>query len=104
VPSAGNGFDLVHYAPRATERAGDHSFTAPSSMHSESTLALVHFHLHAQRHDNQAYAGPSAADIDYARLHQRSCLVLCFLDRDTLNVDYYQPNGVVIDLGSLKRR
>lgn len=100
----GGGFDVIHYPPRATERTGDHAFVASESMHEESTLSLVHFHMHAQRYSNAAYAGPSAVDLAYAREHQRACVVFTFLDERTLNADYYQPDGAIIDLGSLKRR
>lgn len=102
-PGASNGFDLVHYPPRATERLGDHRFIASEAMDHESTLSIVHFHMHAQRYKNDSYTGPSAGDLEYAREHQRGCIVFTFLDRDTLNADYFQPNGAIIDLGSLKR-
>ena len=32
-----------------------------------------------------------------------TAVVFTFIDRDTLGVDYYQPQGVVVDLGTIRR-
>lgn len=71
---------------------------------------LAHVHFHAQRHDNADYAGPGGGDLDFVRRHAVAALVFTFLDPDTLNADYVQPDPVdpnatpiVIDLGNLSR-
>lgn len=94
---------VFHYPPRPRDRASDRRMIASDDLINASSTTLFHFHLHAQRYNNTDYAGPSTGDLAYARLHQRSCIVLTFLDADTLNADYYQPNGAIIDLGSITR-
>ncbi len=97
------GLVMYHYPPRATQRISDRRMVASEALVEAGTAELFHFHLHAQRYDNGAYSGPSSGDFAYARLYGRSCLVLTFMDADVMNVDYYQPNGVVIDLGMIRR-
>jgi hypothetical protein len=40
-------------------------------------------------------------DLAYAARQGRSCLVLTSVSSRAINVDYYQPDGVVIDLGTI---
>jgi hypothetical protein len=93
----------VGYPPRPSQRLGDRQFVASDDLLRAGTTALYHFHLHATEHTNKEYAGPSVADLQYASTFGASCLVLTFVDRDTLNADYYQPNGAVLDLGVASR-
>jgi hypothetical protein len=94
---------VLHFPPRPAQRLHDRAFVASADMLARSTDALFHFHMQTQRWDNSRYAGPSQGDVRYARLHGVSCVVFTSTDRDTLNADYYQPDGVVIDLGSVSR-
>ena len=41
--------------------------------------------------------------MNYAARYGRACLVFTSFDEDTLGVDLYQPDGVILDLGQLKR-
>ncbi len=91
------------YEPRASQRIADARFIAPDEIRTTGAGAIVHFHLHAQRHRNAGYAGPSLGDLEYARLLGRSCIVFTFVEADVLNVDYYQPDGARIDLGTIRR-
>jgi hypothetical protein len=95
---------IAHYPPRPMARVSDRRMIAPEALIINSDDALFHFHLHAQRYENGRLAGPSGADIDYARLHGRACVVFTFIDQATMNADYYQPNGAVIDLGMIDVR
>jgi len=95
---------IAHYPPRPRDRVSDQRMIAPDALLTDSDDALFHFHLHAQRYDNGPLAGPSPGDFDYARLHGRACVVFTFVDRARMNADYYQPNGVVIDLGMIDVR
>ena len=65
--------------------------------------SLAHYHFHAQEPRNSSYAGPSPADLAYAARLGRTCLVFTSVGSDTLNADLYQPDGVVLDLGELRR-
>jgi hypothetical protein len=92
----------VLYPPRPGQRQGDQRFVASDDMIAASDLALAHYHLHAQRERNGEYAGPSPGDLAYAARSGRACVVFTSVGSGgRLNVDYYQPNGVVIDLGEV---
>lgn len=98
---ADSGFRAVLYRPRSRDRLNDQRFVASDDMFRYSDRALVHYHMHANKRNNNRYAGPSAADFVNAEMSGRSNLVFTSLGKDELNVDLYFPNGVVIDLGQL---
>lgn len=89
------------YPPRPGQRQGDMQFVASDDMVARSDRALAHYHFHAQSVKNGTNAGPSRGDVQYAARSGRSCLVLTTVREGTLDVDYYQPNGVVVDLGTI---
>lgn len=91
------------YPPKPVMRESDTSFVASPEMFREGTRALAHYHFHAQKHNNGRYAGPSFGDMKYAATYGRACLVFTFFDESTMGVDMYQPDGVVIDLGMIKK-
>ena len=95
--------ELLAYPPRVRDRVNDDRFVASLDMLRRGDTALFHFHMQAQRHRNDDYAGPSLADVQYAERHGRACVVFTFVNRDSLNIDVYFPNGVAIDLGSVDR-
>jgi hypothetical protein len=99
----GPAFGAVLYPPRQGNRRGDHEFVAPTDMIDQSYHALAHYHFHAQDERNSDFAGPSPGDLAYAARFGRSCLVLTSVGTGALNVDYYQPDGIVLDLGTLRR-
>lgn len=85
-------------------RRHDLIYYAPKELVLDAYTALAHFHYHAQKYKNRQYAGPGIGDMKRtARTQRFSALVLTFIDRDTLNVDYYQPEDVVIDMGTIRR-
>lgn len=94
---------LVMYMPRGSERAGDRRFFAPQELIDASELALAQYHFHVQTWRNSDFAGPSVEDLQFATRYGRTCLVLSGVAEGRLNVDLYQPDGVVIDLGMLER-
>ena len=47
--------------------------------------------------------GYIVGDLDYAKRFGRSCLVLTFVSKNAMGVDYYQPDGARIDIGSISR-
>lgn len=101
-PAAGSGaFQVVLYPPRPSARRGDKQFVASTDMIAQSDHALAHYHFHVQDVRNSEYAGPSVDDLAYAARQGRSCLVLTSVSSRAINVDYYQPDGVVIDLGTI---
>ncbi len=95
-------FAAVLYPPRPAQRSGDTQFIASDDMLAASDRTLAHYHFHAQTPSNRIFAGPSLADILYARRMGRSCLVFTSVKDGVLGIDYYQPNGAVVDLGEMK--
>ncbi len=101
VADKGGRFNIRGYSPRTTERKNDRTFMAPEEMFTDSARSLAHYHFHVQTANNRDYAGPGRGDLDYAVTHGRNCLVLTSVVEGTMNVDYYQRNGAVIDLGEI---
>lgn len=96
------GFRAVLYPPRTRDRIDDRRFIASFDMIRQSDRALAHYHMHAQTVNNSAFAGPSRGDLVTARTSGRTSLVFTSIGSGRLNADYYQPNGVVIDLGTIE--
>lgn len=92
----------VLFPPRPGQREGDNKFIASDDMIRSSDRALAHYHFHAQEERNAGYAGPSPGDLMYAARQGRNCLVLTSLGEGEMGVDYYQPDGVVVDLGRIR--
>ncbi|MDF1809699.1 MAG: hypothetical protein P1U42_08390 [Phycisphaerales bacterium] len=95
------GFRAVLYRPRSRDRIDDKRFVASGDMFLFSDRSLTHYHFHVNNRNNTQYAGPSAADLFHTNQAGRTSLVFTSLGKHELNVDLYQPNGVVVDLGQL---
>ncbi len=102
-PGEGETLAARLYPPRPGERQGDERFVASDDMLGDADLALAHYHFHAQGGALDAACGPSSGDLGYARRFAVNCIVLTMLGQDRLGVDYYQPDGTVLDLGDLTR-
>lgn len=92
------------FPPRPGQRPNDNEFVAPEEMIISSDRAIAHFHFHVHRARNSEVAGPSHGDLAYAARNGRNCLVFTSIGTDELNVDFYQPNGIVIDLGTIEKK
>ena len=102
-PSDSPQFAAYPYPPRPSQRLGDNRFVASDDLIKAGAPALFHYHFHVSTFDNRKYAGPSMGDLEYARQYGRSCIVFTSTDRNSLNADYYQPNGARLDLGTIQR-
>ena len=91
------------FAPRPASRIGDERFVASADMLRSSDRALAHYHFHVQKWGNARFAGPSTDDRVYAWRQGRTCLVFTGIRKGVLAVDYYQPNGLILDLGEITR-
>jgi len=100
---AGAPCSAVLYPPRQGERRSDKEFVASTDMMQQGDLALAHYHFHAQVVRNADFAGPSAKDLTYAARFGRTCIVFTSMALDRMDADYYQPDGVVIDLGDIRQ-
>lgn len=101
---AGREYIAAPYLPRPMQREHDRKYVPPVELVRQTERALAHYHFHVQDLRNEAFAGPGEGDLIYAARSGRTCLVLTSVDRDgTLNVDYFQPNGLIVDLGLIAR-
>ena len=96
-----SGFRAQGYSPMM--RRHDLKFYPPPEMIKHLYTAPAHYHFHAQHEKNSHYAGPGLGDRNFSDRLNFQCLVLTFIDRDRLNVDYYQPGGAVVDMGVIHR-
>jgi len=99
-------FDAGQYAAKGfapMTRQTDYKFIPSSAMIETLYSSLVHYHFHAQAHRNRDYAGPGLGDMRLSKNLETHCIVLTFINADTLNVDFYQPDGLVVDICSIKR-
>lgn len=94
-------FTARRYEPLLIQH--DRIFHPPPAMIEHLYTALAHYHFHAQAYRHRAFAVPGRGDRLFADRMNFNCLLFTFVDRDSLNVDYYQPGGVVIDLGIIRR-
>lgn len=94
-------FVVREFRPRV--QGSDTRFEAPQEMFDSAYTALFHFHNHAQSYDNVRYAGPHMGDFGYADNSRANCLVFAFIDKSTLNVDFYRYGKVAVDLGTMTR-
>ncbi|MHC5008845.1 MAG: hypothetical protein ACYTGF_15970 [Planctomycetota bacterium] len=94
-------FEIQEFPPRFRRR--DNEFIASQQMMDAAYTAVFHFHFHVQKHRNGRYAMPGLGDLNYADNTRANCLVLTFIDRDTLNLDFYRYSRVIVDLGEIKR-
>lgn len=103
IDGGGGACSLRLFPPRPAQRYGDRRFVASPDMIEQGVDAIFHYHLHCTSYDNSDYSGPSDDDLAYAKRQGRACLVFTFINKRTLNADYYQGDGVTLDLGTLKR-
>jgi hypothetical protein len=94
-------WQAIAFAPEL--RLHDKKFYASVEMVQRMYTGVAHYHFHVQQTRNSDYAGPGPGDLDFADRHGAGALVFTSIDERTLNVDYYQPGGVVVDLGVIRR-
>jgi len=105
----GGVLDVIDGTPVAKEYppllrvSHDRQFTPSEQMIQHCYTGLAHYHFHAQEKNNTEYAGPGAGDLATADRLDFNFLVFTSIDENRLNVDYYQPRGVVVDLGTIRR-
>ena len=92
-------FEVLEFPPKF--RRSDNEFIATQEMLDAAYTAVFHFHLHAQKYDNRRHAAPGTGDLFYADNTRANCLVFVFVDRNTMNVDYYRYDRVIVDLGEI---
>jgi len=94
-------FEVIEFRPKY--RTADNRFVASQAMLDAAYTAVFHFHFHAQKYNNRRYAAPGIGDLNYAENLRANCLVFSFVNRDTMNMDYYRHTRVIVDLGEVSR-
>jgi len=94
-------FEVIEFRPKF--RTADNRFVASQAMLDSAYTAVFHFHFHAQKYDNRRYTAPGIGDLNYADNLRANCLVFSFVNKDTMNVDYYRHSRVIVDLGEVGR-
>lgn len=84
-------------------RDHDRKFVPRPEMIEHMYTAIAHYHFHAQDFNNSNYAGPGIGDLRLADRLNMTGVVLTFIDRDRVNVDFYRNGKIVIDLGTIHR-
>lgn len=101
IQDDGERLEFRSYPPML--RGNDTRYVASDQLLADLPRALAHVHFHASANRNPEHAGPGGGDLAFARRFGVNGLVVTRIDRDTLNIDYYQPDGRVIDLGVIHR-
>ncbi|MCE9591068.1 MAG: hypothetical protein K8S99_11145 [Planctomycetes bacterium] len=83
----------------ARVRTHDLKFISSPELVEAVYTGAAHYHFHAQEHRNSDHAGPGRGDLAFATRLNFNCMVFTFITKEKLNADYYQPGGVVVDLG-----
>jgi hypothetical protein len=94
-------FEVLEFPPRF--RTADNRFVASQQMMDAGYTAAFHFHFHAQKYDNRKFTAPGIGDVNYADNLRTNCLVFTFVNKDTMNMDYYRHTRVIVDLGEVVR-
>ncbi len=91
----------VTFQKFASQRqGGDNQYFWSGEMLQQRVLSLAVWHCHTNTNAETQPAGPGLDDIRHAAWHDYPGLVLSLLRDDGLNIDYYTPDGVVVDLGN----
>ena len=88
---------LIPYRP--TRLRHDRAYYPPPGLLRKATWAFAQYHCHASDADSRPDASPGPADRDFARRFNFVGVVLTSVRNAQFNVDYYTPDGAVVDLG-----
>ena len=81
-------------------RAGDNQYRESLDMFQDAAYCLARWHCHAHRQRGPQLAGPGSDDLHYAQWCDSPLVIVTYLAHNLCNVDYVNPEGVVIDLGN----
>jgi|GEM_PF-2951208 len=89
---------IAPYKPQFTDSDQRYAVSDDLLRDAIKGLALYHFHFH--KIHNAALAGPGAGDMAFARKTRTNHIVITSVGPRQINIDYYTPNGLVVDLGT----
>jgi hypothetical protein len=77
----------------------DFTYVTGDKLLTDTAAGVAQYHFHFQQVRNADRAGPGLGDLAYARRTRCNCVVITSTDTRAINVDYYTPDGAVVDLG-----
>ncbi len=77
----------------------DMEYVASDRAMAMAALHMAMFHFHFSRVDSAEDAGPGVGDLEFAAATHLTCVVFTSLSERSFDVDYYTPEGAVVDLG-----
>ncbi len=92
-----DGITVTIYPPLLANN--DTRYVPTMKLYAQGACALAFFHFHFQQLDNQAKAGPGEGDIKSAAQNLYTGVVITAVGKNYFNVDYFNPDGAVVDLG-----
>ena len=95
---AGGGLVFKSYDPGRC--LGDNQYVESPLMMSEAVYSLARWHCHADSWRGRELAGPGPDDLRYAAYLDSPVVVITYVNDKTCNIDYFTPEGIVIDLGN----
>ena len=81
-------------------RIGDNHYVESPEMTRQAPLCLARWHCHADPGRQKGLAGPGTDDLQYAAYHNCPLVVVTYVSENVVNVDYCNPEGLVVDLGN----
>ena len=92
-----SGLSLVEFPP--LYKSNDQQYLVSDKLLRELVYGIAEYHFHFQKVHNQDHAGPGQGDLDFAQKTRCNAVVFTSTGPGKFNVDYYTPNGVIVDLG-----
>jgi hypothetical protein len=86
------------YPPPADHALDDLAYVPSQEAIRDARDSLCRFHGHFEQEDNAARAGPTAEELQAARLGDYYGLVLTSVGKDSFCAHYYGPQGIVISM------
>ena len=81
-------------------RQGDNQYVESAKMVQDGVLCIARWHCHTDQWRGAELAGPGIDDLRYADWINCPVVVLTRIGKKRCNVDYFTPEGIVVDLGN----
>ncbi|MCK4628972.1 MAG: HEAT repeat domain-containing protein, partial [Sedimentisphaerales bacterium] len=85
-------------------RQGDNQYVESAQMVRDGVLCIARWHCHTDKWRSWELAGPGIDDLRYADWINCPVVVLTRLSEKKCNVDYFTPEGIVVDIGNYCNR
>ncbi len=92
-----DGITATIYPPLFS--TSDFQYIPSTKLYTDAADALAMFHFHYQQSHNAEKAGPGEGDLRSAAKNLFTGVVITSIDDHRFDVDYFNPDGAVVDLG-----